>query len=107
MEGEHAHLLDQVQLAGAIEVEDGRERARMSVKEELHAGEIIVVAQLHERVVGCATSQLTEACVWHACECPPHDLVSRAADVEDDPTTGSLASFDRQRVGSELVRQTE
>ena len=79
----------------------------MTVEEELHAGEVVVVAQLHERVVRRAASQLTEARVRHACQRPPHDLVSRAADVQDDPATGSLATFDRQRVGSELVRQAE
>ena len=34
-EGEHAHLLDEVQLARAVEVEDGREGARVAVEEVL------------------------------------------------------------------------
>ena len=46
MEREHAHVLDEMQFAGAIKVEHGAERARISVEKELALFRIEIVAQL-------------------------------------------------------------
>ena len=45
-EGEDAHLLDQVQLARAVKVEDGGEGARVAVEEVLVVHERVRVAVL-------------------------------------------------------------
>jgi len=35
-ERQHAHLLDEVQLTGAVEIQHGRERSRVTIKVKLH-----------------------------------------------------------------------
>ncbi len=57
-EGEDAHLVDDVELAGAVEVEDGVEGARMAVEEVLVVNEAVGVAEVQDVVVGGRLHQL-------------------------------------------------
>lgn len=53
-ERQHAHLVYQVELAGAIKVEDRAKRLGMSIKKILVVDEGVVVAELSDRLVGVA-----------------------------------------------------
>ena len=65
-EGQDTHLLHQMQLARAVEVEDGGKGARVAVEEVLVVGQGVVVAEVQQRVVGAALPQLAQARVGHA-----------------------------------------
>lgn len=54
-EGEHAHLVHQVQLAGAVEVEDGAEALGVAVEEVFVVDERVVVAELCH---GCGSNRM-------------------------------------------------
>lgn len=56
-EGDNAHLFDQVQLAGAVKVQDRAEGARVAVEEVLVVHQRVVVAQLHDGFVAGAVAQ--------------------------------------------------
>lgn len=90
---EHAHLVDDVQLAGAIEVQDGAEALRMSVEEVLVVRQRVVVAQLHDGLVGGALPQPPEPRVGQPLQRPPQDLVPHPAHVDGH------AAVDRLRLG--------
>lgn len=53
-ERQHAHLVYQVELAGAIEIEDRAERLWMPIKEVLVVDQGVIVAELGDRLVGVA-----------------------------------------------------
>lgn len=93
-EGERAHLLHHVQLARAVEVKDGGEGSRVSVKEVLVVSQAVVVAYLHDGVVGVAVPQLAQSCPRQPVQRPPQDLVEESSDVESHSTGVRLAADD-------------
>jgi len=96
-ERQHADVVDEVQLTGPIEVEHGRERARVTVEKELHRRRVEVVAQRAERIaVGGTAAKAAEARVRHALERPPERLVPNPADVEDDAARRPQAADERR-----------
>lgn len=68
---ERAHLLHHVQLPGAIEVQDARERARMPVEEVLVFMQAVIVAHLHQRLVRVAVAQLPQPRARESVQSPP------------------------------------
>jgi hypothetical protein len=57
-EGQHAHLINDVELPRAVEVEDGVEGARVAVEEVLVVHEAVGVAKAEDVVVGGGLHQL-------------------------------------------------
>ena len=106
-EGQHAgRLVDHVQLAGAVEVDDGAERARMAVEEELgrRRRQVEVVADAGQLGSAAAGHQSAEPGARQAGQRPPRYLVPYAAHVEDDPPAGRRDDHQRRRRRSGLGR---
>lgn len=59
-EGEGAHLLHHVQLARAVKVQNGGEGPRVPIEKVLVLVQAVVVADLHQGLVGVAVSELAE-----------------------------------------------
>ena len=97
-EGERAHLLHHVQLARAVEVKDGGEGSRVSVEEVLVVIQAVVVAYLHDGLVGVAVPQLAQPCPGQPVQRPPQDFVEEASHVESHPTGVRLAADDVHRI---------
>lgn len=97
-EGERAHLLHHVQLPGAVEVKDGGEGAGVSVEEVLVVIQAVVVAYLHDRVVGIAVPQFAQPCAGQPVQRPPQDFVEEAPDVQSHPAGVRLAADDVHRI---------
>ena len=97
-EGQGAHLLHHVQLPGAVEVEDGGEGAGVPVEEVLVAVQAVVVAYLHDGVMGVAVPQLAQSGAGQPVQGPPQDFVEEAPDVESHPAGVRLAADDVHRV---------
>ena len=86
-ERQYADVVDQVQLACPVEVQHGREGARVTVEEELHRRRVEVIAERAQRVtLGGTASQTAETRVRHAFEGPPERLMADSTDVEHDAT---------------------
>lgn len=97
-EREGAHLLHHVQLPGAVEVQDGGEGAGVSVEKVLAVIQVVVVAYLHDGVVGVAVSQLAQSCAGQPVQRPPQDFVEETPDVESHSLGVGLAADDVHRI---------
>ena len=93
-EGQRAHLLHHVQLARAVEVEDGGEGAGVAVEEVLAVVEAVVVADLQQGLVGVAVPQLAQPGAGQPVQGPPQHLVEETPHVEPDPAEEGLAADD-------------
>ena len=82
VEREDANVLDQVELAGAVVVEHGAERARIAVEEELVLVGVVVVAQLVGLVHGARIAQPMQATCRQTLQRLPHHLAAHAAHVQ-------------------------
>ena len=75
LECEDAHLVSDVELAGAVEVEDGVEGSGVAVEEVLVVSEGVVVAQPHDLLVGPGAGEHAQSGGGHRVQDAPHDLV--------------------------------
>ena len=98
-EREDTHLFDQMESSSSIEVQDGSECPRMPIEVELHVDQTVVVADIHDRLVGVAVTQLAQPGVGQTVEGPPHRLVLHPANVQHDPLRHRLALSNRVRIG--------
>lgn len=96
---QHAHLVHDVQLAGAVEVQDRAEAFRVAVEEVLVVRQRVVVAQLHDGLVGGALPQPPEPRVGQPLQGPPEDLVPHAAHVDADAAVQLLRLGYHERLG--------
>ena len=84
MKRHDTNVLDQMQLAGAIKVDNRVERVRVPVKEELIVLERVVVAQRLDLLNAGGEADLAQAGVWYFLECFPHGLVAHSAHIQYD-----------------------
>ena len=61
LECQHTHLLIHMQLASPVEVEDGVEGARMSVKEVFIVDQTVVSDQVHDLLVRLHSAESAES----------------------------------------------
>ena len=71
-----------MQLASPVEVEDGVEGARMSVKEVLIVDETVVSDQVHDLLVRLHSAESAESGVRKLLQHPPHHLVLDSSNIQ-------------------------
>ena len=81
VERECAHVVDQVQLARAIQVEHGVEGGRVAIEEELVVVRVYVVAQFGHLVRVRSEANSPEATLRQRLQCLPAHLVPLTANV--------------------------
>ena len=96
-EGHNAHLVDHVELVGAVKVEYGLEGARVAVEEVLVLGEGVGVAQVQDFLVRGRVGQPAQPGSWPSCQSFPKNLVFVTAHIERNALVDLLASFNHKR----------
>jgi len=83
-------LVNHVQLAGTMEVNDGAERARVTIEEELWhwRRQVKVVADGRQLSAAATCDQSTKSSAWQARQRSPRHLVTNTANVDNDASTG-------------------
>ena len=81
-----------------VEVEDGREGARVSVEEVLVVDQWVIVAQFDDGLVTVAVPQTAQSGVRQPLQRPPEDLMTDAAHVDADAAVEGFAPHDHERL---------
>lgn len=88
-EGQHAHLLHKVKPASAVKIQNGSKRARMTIKEVFVFDDVVVIAELHKRLVACTVPEFAQAGVGHSVQRSPKHLMFNSSDIQYN-TSASL-----------------
>lgn len=92
------HLLHHVELARAVEVQDGGEGPWVPVKEVFIFVQAIVIANLHQGLMGVAVPKFAEPGPRQAFQGPPQDLVVQTPNIKADPAQTGFCADDLDRL---------